>query len=417
MKSIKARTLFSVSENTKSLLTNENENHFRIIDSLRSLSFHWVFWFHVIYILKLFIPEDQMEEYFQATSVLTFFWRGPLAVDVFFVISGFLITMLMIFENQKKGRVDVPRFYMRRFLRLMPVYFVAMLIIYVGYLPQFVKVQPDNTSNIWANIFYINNFLPYSKQFMLWSWSLAVEEQFYLLFPFLFVLLLKVRKMVYPLLAALIVLSFGIRFFLFEPHTLNGSLEEHYLLDLSPNLFSSIYDKLYTRFGAILCGVVAAYIYVDYSEIITKWLAKLKEKAKMLEIILLLGLLSIPLITFNVDTAFGHYFIISHRTLFSIIMALLLLLYLVADKSNLFLKGLLESKIWYPFAQLSYSNYIWHPMALFVFYFIFWEPDEFLSTNEIIASIAISYFATMLLSYLSFIYIEKPCMSLRKYLK
>ncbi len=417
MKAKELRGLFSVRRNTKALLSNEFDGHIRLIDSLRAISFHWVFWFHVLYVLKLFIPEDQVDAYFESTSAVAFLWRGTLAVDVFFVISGFLIAYLLILEYQKKDSINITRFYKRRFLRLMPVYYIAMLIIYVGYVPQFTKVQPDNTANIWANMLYINNFLPLNDQFMLWSWSLAVEEQFYLLFPFLFVPLMKFKTKVIPILSALLVFSLLLRWMLFNPEVLSGSIQEFYLLDLNENMFSSLYDKLYARFGAILCGIIAAFLYVYHKQVITEWIAKLGKKVALIEVSLLIFTLIILAATFKVDSLFGHFFIISHRTVFSILIAVLVLMYLLSTKEVVLLKSFLEKKFWYPFAQLSYSNYIWHPMCLFVFYFIFWEPDEFLTMQEIVLSIALSYFTTMLLSYLSFVFIEKPFMDLRKFMK
>jgi len=411
------KSLFSIRRNTKALLANEHPHHIRLIDSLRALSFHWVFGFHVIYMLRLFIPQERIDAYFESTSILAFLWRGPLGVDVFFVISGFLITLLMILEYQKKGKIDIVRFYKRRFMRLMPVYYTAMIIIIVGYLPRFEKVQLDTTANAWANFLYVNNFLPFSDQFMLWSWSLAVEEQFYILFPLLFILLMKSGARVFKFLMVILVLSIAIRWVLFDPNLLNGSVAEIYLLDSSAHLFSAIYDKLYTRFGAILCGVIAAFIYVYKSDQVTKWIQKFGSKTRILEVGLIASLFYIAIIIFEVDTNFGHVFIIIHRTLFSAILAVLILIYLFSDKSVVFLKSFLEAKFWYPLGQLSYSNYIWHPMALFVCYFIFWDPEEVITFAEVVMTIVFGYLATMILSYLSYVYIEKPSMDMRMFMR
>ena len=116
---------------------------------------------------------------------------GGFGVTVFFFISGFLITRLLIAETEEKGRINLPKFYLRRFARLYPallfmVMLTTILSAAMGYgLPTLVEGL--------AAVFYFTNFyqvhaanIDYSP-LMSWTplWSLAVEEHFYLLFPLL----------------------------------------------------------------------------------------------------------------------------------------------------------------------------------------------------------------------------------------
>jgi peptidoglycan/LPS O-acetylase OafA/YrhL len=110
------------------------------------------------------------------------FFDGDLGVRCFFVISGFLITWLLIRERDRNGGISLKRFYIRRALRILPVYFGFMAVL--GLLHAFTPF--DQSRPAWvANMTFTTNFVQPS-----WPsghlWSLSVEEQFYLLWPVLF---------------------------------------------------------------------------------------------------------------------------------------------------------------------------------------------------------------------------------------
>ncbi len=126
---------------------------------------------------------------------------GDLGVRVFFVISGFLITGLLIAESEKSGRIDLLKFYFRRTLRIFPPYYFLLLIlaalaisgrVHIS-LAQFVPVVSYASDYIYPGTWDVDH-----------AWSLAVEEQFYLLFPGLMVLLRTRRKIVWTLAAILV---------------------------------------------------------------------------------------------------------------------------------------------------------------------------------------------------------------------
>ena len=124
---------------------------------------------------------------------------GFLGVDVFFVISGYLITSLLLSESRKTGRVDFRRFWYRRVRRLLPALFL-MLGVVAFYTVVFLPSEASKLrSDLTASIFYVNNwwqifhhqsyFAAAGRPPMLQHlWSLAVEEQFYLFWPMLFIL-------------------------------------------------------------------------------------------------------------------------------------------------------------------------------------------------------------------------------------
>lgn len=134
-------------------------------------------------------------DYLYESSKLVF-ELGGLGVVFFFVLSGFLITYLLLVEKERPGGIRVGRFYMRRILRIWPVYF---LVVALGFfvLPQlhfmdlhFFDQFPDqlNATNLFLFLFMLPNLafaifmpVPHIGQ----SWSIGIEEQFYLVWPWL----------------------------------------------------------------------------------------------------------------------------------------------------------------------------------------------------------------------------------------
>jgi len=115
-------------------------------------------------------------------------WRidsGNLGVRIFFVISGYLITSLLLVEHARTGTIDLRRFYFRRACRIMPAfYFFLAAVALAGAF----GVVPVSRSALLRAATYTSNYLG-TGWTLGHSWSLAVEEQFYLLWPSLIVLL------------------------------------------------------------------------------------------------------------------------------------------------------------------------------------------------------------------------------------
>jgi peptidoglycan/LPS O-acetylase OafA/YrhL len=109
-----------------------------------------------------------------------------LGVVVFFVISGFLITRLMLSEHAKEGHVSLTLFYARRALRLFPAAFAFIACVCLLWATGFVHLQ---ARDIWHACTYTVNFEPGRSWQIGHLWSLSVEEQFYLIWPCTFVLL------------------------------------------------------------------------------------------------------------------------------------------------------------------------------------------------------------------------------------
>ncbi len=122
----------------------------------------------------------------QIGNVLFFFWTG---VDLFFVLSGFLITGILL--DSRGSERYFTTFYARRTLRIFPLYYLVLFVAFVV-LPQFPAVHPvlvgnDQVQAQWPYWFYVTNFSIANGGWVHgWvdvAWSLAIEEQFYLVWP------------------------------------------------------------------------------------------------------------------------------------------------------------------------------------------------------------------------------------------
>ncbi len=164
--------------------------HFSGLDGLRFACIAAVIWHHSPVIHEMVDPPLLLR-------------RGFLGVDFFFVLSGFLITTLLVRERASTGRVSLRAFYWRRLLRIVPVSYALIAAVSI-----FLIVVEGETQ--WAalvpfSVLFLANFLTESIPFLSPLWSLAVEEQYYLVWPL--VLIVTPRRVVLPLLAALVALN------------------------------------------------------------------------------------------------------------------------------------------------------------------------------------------------------------------
>ncbi len=121
--------------------------------------------------------------------------QGGLGVSIFFVISGFLITTLLLQEQERTGTIGLGRFYFRRAMRIFPPYYVYLL---VAAAAAWWMHRAIPLKGLLVSAGYISNYVPYTwlggspgGWYLLHTWSLSVEEQFYLLWPFLLLLVAR----------------------------------------------------------------------------------------------------------------------------------------------------------------------------------------------------------------------------------
>jgi peptidoglycan/LPS O-acetylase OafA/YrhL len=283
-------------------------------------------------------------------------------VDIFFVISGYLITSFIV-NDLKHEKFKILNFFDRRARRILP----GLVFIMIASIPlAIVYMQPDDLENFGQSLFatslFSNNILLYltsgywdiASEFkpLLHTWSLSVEEQYYLIFPFLMILIWKLKSFcsMFILFLFLSLLSF---FYYYFGSFGNESIESR-----------ASFLLLFGRAWQILLGAIGALISL---EIITK-MDTVKKFYQ--ESICLLGLLLIFLSMF-------HSLIFELDQIYLPVLASIgTLLLLVFSNQNLITTALLRSKLFVWIGLISYSLYLWHqPIFAFARIRSFDEPS------------------------------------------
>ena len=178
---------------------------------------------------------------------------GFYGVDIFFVISGYLITSVILNEIKTKGTFSFLNFYERRARRLLPVLFLVIIIsIPFGWLILYSQSIINFSESIISSLFFVSNYFFYHKSFdysnnltqlvpFLHTWSLSIEEQFYLIFPIFLIYIYKIKKNIIGFILFLILLI--------SINYLNTNFNE---------INNSIFYLTYARIWEILSGCILA---------------------------------------------------------------------------------------------------------------------------------------------------------------
>lgn len=142
-----------------------------------------------------------LEEHFFPPAISKPLNLGRIGVDIFFVISGFLITGILLSYRKRTVADSLKTFYARRALRIFPIYYLYLIIVFIAGL---ITTTAFKWSLVYCTNFYFIQIDEFPK-FIGHFWSLAVEEQFYMVWPF--VILLTPRKFIKPVIIAVLIAS------------------------------------------------------------------------------------------------------------------------------------------------------------------------------------------------------------------
>ena len=336
------------------------------IDGLRAIAVASV----IIYHAQIFLFGHQL------------FKGGFIGVDIFFVISGYLITSIILKELVTTHSFSFKNFYERRIRRLLPV---LLFVILVSLPFAWIYLLPSSFIDFSKSVLYSlgfssNFYFHYSGQQygaqsgllkpFLHTWSLAVEEQYYILFP---IILLITFKYFRKYLIQILILGFFISFFLAD-YT-------------SRNYPSTSFYFLHTRMWELLAGSILAYFEI------TKGGRNKYEKLNLILPTIGLLLIAHSLLFFN-DEMFHPSFL----TLSPIIGVCFIIWF--SNKDDLITK-ILSTKLFVGVGLISYSLYLWHYPI-----FAFERITEF-SNNDILKQLFLAL-ATLLLSVTTYYFIERP---------
>ncbi len=410
---------WSLEKNLRTLFIRENER-WAFLDGYKAVGIFWVIIGHCFAATKNHLGAEQWQVMITSTPVyLQWVFNGDIAVDAFFMISAFLMTNLLIKHYQETGKATVKLFYLSRFLRLTPAYFLALTVY---------AFLPSNQGDLmWPNFFYIQNFFnDFDVYFVPLTWSLAVEEQFYLLLPmYLFLVLLK-SKHPFLHLISLLIASLLIRGWVIMTDDIlsNASVKQIIFDDaIFSHQFVTEYDNLYTRFGAFIGGMVVAYAYRFHLHeckalLQSHWSALITTIAMAIA----LYLMFIPALMegFEMSQWYSNLLNICRKTVVCLCAAWLLFCGLFSSRHARRFNAVMSLKVFYPFGNLLYCMYLFHYIgvtigfailimvlnAVGVDYTTYFFPAMF-------AGAVFSILASMTIAMLIFVLLEAPIMNLR----
>ena len=310
-----------------------------------------------------------------------FFTGGFIGVDIFFVISGYLITLILLKELVSKGSISFRNFYERRIRRILP----TLLVVILFSLPfAWIYLLPSNfieyTKSIIYSLGFGSNFYFHfsSQQYgaesglfvpLLHTWSLSVEEQYYILFPLILLITFKYFKehlltiFFISLILSLLIADWG-----------------------SKNYPSATFYLLHTRIWELLAGSILAYFEVNLGH---------RSKNRILNLIL--PTVGIFLILYSIIFFDDKIFHPSFYTIPSIIGICIIIWF--SNEKELITK-ILSSRLFVGVGLISYSLYLWHyPIFAFAR-----TKDNDPSQYDKLEWI----FLAVILSIISYIFIEKP---------
>ncbi len=304
---------------------------------------------------------------------------GFVGVDIFFVISGFLISGI-IYQNLENKKFSFIDFYGRRIRRIFPALILVMLFcLFFGWQVLLAEEYKQLGKHVTCGAMFVSNFCLWlesgyfdnsaESKPLLHLWSLGIEEQFYIVWPLFLWLSFRYKKIILPLLAVFIFISFYLSLFF----STQRPIEAFYLPP--------------TRFWELFAGATLAYFSVFKKNI--TFIGRSSNFISIIGIFLII----IGIIAINKTDPFPGW-----RALFPVAGAFMLI---AAGEKAFINRNILANKYAVWIGLISYPLYLWHwPLLAFarVIY------ADRVTTADIFAIIAVSIF----LSWLTYILLEKP---------
>jgi len=357
---------------------NPRKIYFQNLNALRFIAVSMVIIHHVEQLKSTF----KIPNYWESNTI---FLIGKLGVVLFFVLSGFLISYLLFEEESVTKTISVKNFYIRRVLRIWPLYF---FIIFISFfiLPNFdfFNLPGYEKDALWSNLlfkislylFFLPNLamlicgvVPY---YSVITWSIGAEEQFYLIWP----LLLKKNKNKWILLSGIIFLYLFVKFILIYLGSIN-------------QIFATLNSFWATiPIDCMAIGGIFALIIYEKSEH-TDLIKKVLFNSIFQWIILITTVVSL---LFGLNIPYVNYEFYS--VLFGIIIC-----NFAANREVVFS---LENKVTVYLGKISYGLYIFHPIAIIISIQIFIR----LNFNNYIFYLNV-FIITIILATLSYEFLEK----------
>lgn len=302
------------------------------------------------------------------------------AVTLFFVLSGFLITFLLLKEKETSGSINIRSFYMRRVLRIWPAYYLAVLLSLVLIFTGIIKSPENFPVSLSLYIFFLSNVayvLALPIRAITPLWSVGVEEQFYAIWPWIILKSKNVYKSMWMVIVSYLILKM-----VFWHIESEGG--EYQLIKL-------------TRIDSMAIGGWMGAIYYFKKD---GWLKVFYSKY--------IQLLSIFIcfIPFLMEKSWPYHLEIELKS-----FAYAIIILNVATNKGSLLKT--ENRVLDFLGNISYGMYVYHMIILFLFSFVVDSFNLKGISNQMSVVLLICFIGTVCFSYLSYKVVEEPFLKLK----
>ncbi len=413
------RAALDVKKDFKAVFFRDTDRY-AVLDGARAITILGMVLFHVVYGVTRLL-EDKVDTFIQSyPAYLNWTWQIQ-GSDPLFVMCGLLVSYSLFREYDKKGTIEIGRFYQNRLMRILPLFLFAL----VFYLP----TDDDNINYLLSNLFFVSNYVEGHRQIIPVGWSLAVQMHFYFLLPGLVLLLFNIR---WPIVAicALLFASALIRYVVvvgdevaYETPFYNIIYDNDFGHLLSDKLYYDIEDRI----GSFLIGVLVAYLHTYHGKAITAFFTRhvaVNALVLLAGIVMILVPLFIPVHdrlsffyqNFNVDYSF--WYLVLNRYVYSLGIGVILLLVLCPAGLSKLVERFFALPIWHPFAQLIFPIYLFHfPFIVVGAVLTFWSVDREVIVGiepyQVFVIYAWAVLFTTLFSAAAHVFLEKPFLTMR----
>lgn len=301
---------------------------------------------------------------------------GFVGVDIFFVISGFLITTIIL-ENILNDTFSFTNFYIRRVTRIFPALFLVLLSCYAfGWFALYASEFKQLGLHIAASAGFIQNLVLWGESGyfdidsmvkpLLHLWSLSIEEKFYIFWPLTLLFLIRRKNNILKVTLIIISISFAIN-----------------VLTIDNFPTAAFYSPL-SRFWELLCGAALAYVTVYRKEVITKFAIKHSNTLSSMGMLFIL----VAVFTINKDDAFPSWWALL-PTVGSVML-------IAANNQAWINRTILSNKVMVWLGLISYPLYLWHwPLISFGQIISAGKLSEFHKLILILTSVCLAYLTYM----------------------
>lgn len=396
----------------KSLFVQQSSylNH---LEGIRALAGVWITYFHCVYVMQIFMPWQNYSKLLEHAP-FRFGFCSSLSLDIFFFISGFVITYTIAKSTERYGFFSMKHFLIKRVARVYPTYILLMLLS--------IPFAINEVKYAWANLIQVNNMLPISKQYLPWTWTLAVDFQFYILYA-LYFLISDQLSYYYKrnLLIALMLLPIALTlYYSWSAQIWQVSLDDYRIpMPHESWTLHVLFKNLLTRGGPMMIGIFTAHIYLYHQQRFCAWSQSLSSLQYQL---ISLALICILVLTVRSDAPWfllagqqnfftSTVWLIMMRCVFAAALAGVVLLCLQPRGVIRVIHAILSSAILRPFGQLTFSMYMFSLLIVMLLYgWFFVNQAEPPSITQVYWLIARGFGYSIACAVLMYCYIEMPVM-------